>query len=76
MSVRVIDGWLCVPYAGPELAPAYIAVGSQRDWRPAFLDWNGPARVAKVRVPAGQRGALSVWLRVGDVITSQGKVVL
>ncbi|MFF4779397.1 hypothetical protein ACFY05_41940 [Microtetraspora fusca] len=76
-TAAVRDGWVVVsPYEGPELAPISIAVGSQDEWKPAFLDWVDGARVAKIRQPAPTGRPAQVWLRVGETVTSAGKVTI
>ncbi|MEV4321005.1 hypothetical protein AB0J37_02100 [Microbispora rosea] len=76
MRAAVRDGWVVVPYTGHDLATVEIAVGDRDTWTPAFLDWNGPERVAKIRPPASSDRQVAVWLRVGDVVTSAGRVTL
>ncbi|MGI5493781.1 hypothetical protein [Microtetraspora malaysiensis] len=77
VTAAVRDGWVVVsPYEGPELAPISIAVGSQESWQPAYLDWVDGVRVAKIRTPAPTGRPVQVWLRVGDTVTSAGKVVI
>jgi len=47
------DGWLAVPYDGPELAA--IEIGVNGDWRPAFLGFGDDGRrVAKIRHTSAQ----------------------
>lgn len=42
------DGWLRMPYDGPEIAVIEIQL-ARGDWLPAYLDWDGGSRVAQVR---------------------------
>jgi len=78
----VCDGWLRVPYDGPELVPIYVATGprtpaGEDGWKPAFLDWHEGRRVAQIRVPASRPGqVVKVWLRVDGNITNVGSVRL
>jgi hypothetical protein len=53
-DVWLADGWLCVPYDGPDICRVWITVGGQDDQaeQPAYLDWSGGLRVAKIRPPA------------------------
>ena len=44
---RLADGWLTVPYSGPEMVIIEIGFGGQ--WFPAYLDWEHGQRVARVR---------------------------
>jgi len=79
MRASIRDGWLVVPYSGHDLATVHIAVGQRpagEDWRRAFLDYADGARVAKIRPPAPTGRAMSVWLRVGDVVMNAGRVTL
>lgn len=77
MSATVRDGWLTVHYDGHDLARVHLAVGQQPDdWKPAFLDWVDGKRVAKIRPPSPTGKTVGVWLRVGDAVTSNGRVVL
>lgn len=64
MTARIVDGWLVVPYSGPELVPVAILIGGDRC--PAFLDWHGGERVAKIRPPTGVRGVCRVEVQTGD----------
>ena len=79
MRAEVRDGWLVVPYSGHDLATVHIAVAqrpAEEDWRPAFLDYVGRERVAKIRPPASSGRQVAVWLRVGDVVTPAGRITL
>ncbi len=67
------DGWLVVPYRGPDMATVHLAVGGE--WRPAFRDWHNGQRVAKVRPPV-TRGRVSVRLSVDGQITDLGWIRL
>jgi hypothetical protein len=62
------QGWLTVPYDGPELAPVEIGVDDQ--WFPAFLHWQDGRRVAMIRAPLARTGKLSI--RVAGVVTPAG----
>lgn len=59
------DGWLRVPYAGPEMAVIEVQLGAE--WKPAYLDYEAGLRVAQVRY----RGPLPAVLPVrvnGEII--------
>lgn len=75
-SASIRDGWIVVPYTGHDLATVHIAVGDRNDWQPAFLDWVGDQRVAKIRPPTSAGRQVSVWLRVGDTVTPAGRITL
>lgn len=67
--IRVADGWVCVPYTGPDLATVHLAVAAgpepaDGEWRPAFLDWLDGERVAKIRTTPDLPRRLRVWRRV------------
>jgi hypothetical protein len=75
IAPKVADGWLVVDCDAPDMVPVFIAVGTGPPrWQAAFRDWEGGARVAKVRVAA--TGRQDVQLRVGDVVTKLGRVYL
>lgn len=79
MQAAIRDGWVVVPYSGHDLATVHIAVAQrpvEDDWRPAFLDYDGGQRVAKIRPPQAANRQVSVWLRVGDVVTPAGRITL
>jgi hypothetical protein len=64
-AFAIVDGWFVVPYGGRDLSTVHIGFGPDPAWHPAFLDYHGDQRVAKVRVgaiPAARR--VPVWLRV------------
>jgi hypothetical protein len=77
MSPRLEDGWLRLPYGGPELAQIEIGVGESEPttWQPAFLNTVGDERVAQVR-PVGFSAAdqPKVWLRVNGVPVLIGRL--
>lgn len=73
-QARLEQGWLRVPYDGPELTLIEIGVGD--GWYPAFLDWDASGRrVAQIRPPAGD-GDVPVRLRSTGVVTAAGTVRL
>lgn len=73
----VVDGWLMVPYSGPDNADVQIAISARQlgPGTPAFLDWHEDQRVAKIRPPAGvdARG-VTVWLIVDGYAQRVGPV--
>ena len=57
------DGWLMVPYDGPELA--VIEIGFDGSWTPAYLDYDDSGqRVAQARATPERRAAAQVAIRV------------
>jgi len=61
------DGWLRVPYDGPELAVIEMEAPGL-GWQPAYLDWDAAGRrVAQVRWEAPVPSA--VMLRVDGIVT-------
>ncbi|MEU8196323.1 hypothetical protein AB0C10_21305 [Microbispora amethystogenes] len=79
MRPMVRDGWLLVPYDGHDLATVHLAAAQSptaEHWAPAFLDYHDGQRIAKIRTPAPTGRPVTVWLRVGDTVTSAGTVVL
>lgn len=58
---RMADGWLIVPYSGPELTVVEIGVAGL--WTPAYLDYDGGQRVAKVRRDVSPTGPVEVRAR-------------
>lgn len=68
MAVSLTEGWLTVPYSGHDAARVEIGVGDQPMWFPAFLDYYGDRRVAKIRPPEGLRPGF-VQLRVNGTVT-------
>jgi len=67
MVAELRDGWLTVPYNGPDIARVHIGVGTAGsvEWTPAFLDWVDGVRVAKIRPP--ETGG-PVWLKANGVV--------
>ncbi|MGI5493894.1 hypothetical protein [Microtetraspora malaysiensis] len=79
MRAEIRDGWVAVPYDGPELGSIHIAVAqspAEDNWQPAYLDYVDGRRVAKIRTPAPTGRPVGVWLRVGNTVTSSGKVTI
>jgi hypothetical protein len=74
MAAKLEDGWLRVPYTGPEIT--LIEIGLSGDWHPAFLDWAGGQRVAQIRPPAGLAGSFTVAVRGGGRTVQHGQVRL
>lgn len=70
MSIAVVDGWLEVPYTGPERATIEISTEAEV-WVPAYLDYTNGTRVAKIRPPAVSQ-TVQVWLRVDGAATPAG----
>jgi hypothetical protein len=57
------DGWLMVPYDGPEIAE--IELGFDGQYCPAYLDWDDSGqRVAQARATPERRAAAHVAVRV------------
>lgn len=57
------DGWLMVPYDGPEIA--HIELGFDGQYCPAYLDWDDSGqRVAQARATPERRAAAHVDIRV------------
>lgn len=80
MSARISDGWLVVDYSGPELVLIELGTGtaSPENYRPAFLDYEGDSRVAKVLLPpsAFSTPTATVWLRVRGTESRVGRITL
>jgi len=61
---QLTEGWLVLPYEGPELADIEVKIGD--DLYPAYLDYSGSKRVAKIRPPQDhplrQGMVLEVWV--------------
>lgn len=80
MTAQLADGWLLVPYDGPELAQVRIGTGRREpdEWKPAYLDWHDGRRVAKVRPPvsSGQPTPVQVWTRLNGVVATAGHVTI
>ena len=61
------DGWVKVPYDGPELARVEIALGEVEpgEWRPAFVNTTTKGRFAQVRPTGmGMTQNYKIWMRV------------
>jgi hypothetical protein len=66
-QARLEDGWIRIPYDGPELARVDIGLGDSQpaQWQPAFLHTVGTERVAQVRpTGVGFNDQPKVWLRI------------
>lgn len=75
MTPLISNGWLLVPYGGSDAQTVEIALGAPRPraWLPAFLDWHGEQRVAKIRPPVNGTPRDLVWLRYGGTTTQVGR---
>lgn len=63
MEPHLKNGWLVVPYDGPELVVIEIGLGGR--WIPAYLDWEDGQRVAQIRWE-GPFGTVEVrWRHAG-----------
>lgn len=71
-AVSLANGWVIVPYDGPDTALVELAVDDE--WLPAFLDYVDGKRVAKVRPPVVPPTA-QVRLRVDGSVSSLGWLV-
>ena len=71
------DGWVRVPYDGPELGVVEIGIGEDQPvtWKPAFLDTVGTVRYAQVR-PFGVAAGTTprVWLRTNGAAVLIGRL--
>ena len=66
-QAKLADGWLMVPYDGPELTT--IELGDGTAWYPAFLDWDATGtRVAQIRPPDGSWAARQLTVRVAGQV--------
>lgn len=79
-AVRVVDGWVKVPFAGKPFDSCFLAFGDRRPdentkWLPAFRDFDGRRRVLQVRQPAAM-GTVTVWSSVNGTIAREGTVRL
>ncbi len=79
MTPDVVDGWVCFPYDGDDLARVELGVRGTEVRLPAFLDWHDGQRVAKLR-PAALVGnahrAVTVELHVDGVVTASARMQL
>lgn len=74
-ETRTHDGWVVVPYDGPNLARVEVGVtvGETILYQPAFLDFDEHGRrVAKVR-PLDFAPYSQVWLKVNGNSTRAGR---
>jgi len=71
------DGWIRVPYSGPELGVIEIGLGEDFPaWKPAFLQTVGTDRFAQVRPPdSALTEQPRVWLRINGASTLIGRLV-
>jgi hypothetical protein len=78
VTTQLANGWLVVPFAGPEMARVEIGTGRHRAdiWRPAYLDFHDGQRVAKVRPPAATGQPVQVWTRINGVVAHAGHVTI
>jgi hypothetical protein len=79
MSVfaRLEDGWIRVPYAGPELARVEMAVGEidPGAWQPAFMNTVHGERVVQIRpTGVGLTQTPKVWVRTDGVAVLIGRI--
>lgn len=68
------EGWLCVPYDGPDAALVRIGIGPYGEtptWTAAFLDYANGVRVAKIRATVGENSR-QVLLEVAGGVTVIG----
>ena len=73
-AARIEEGWLRVPYDGPELTLIEIGVGDE--WFHAFLDWDAAGRrVAQIR-PPDVDGDFPVRVRSAGVTVYAGNIWL
>lgn len=72
MRTHIENGWVVTSCDASDSAKVFMALGSPGNWRPAFRDWSGGDRVAKIR--AAGTGTLTVFLRVGSNVTTVGRV--
>ena len=73
--VVLSDGWIRVPYVGPELGSVAIGLGESTPsvWKPAFLNTVNGERFAQIRpgeyvISEGTR----VWLRINGQVSEIG----
>lgn len=59
------DGWLRVPYSGPDIAVIEIETPGN-GWQPAYLDYENGQRIAQIRWDGPRPGAMNV--RVDGVV--------
>jgi hypothetical protein len=77
MAATIVNGWLVVPYGGTDFSKVFMAMAQQPegvDWKPAYLDYEGGQRVAKIRPPQTEGRALRVWLKVDGHVTDMGGI--
>ncbi len=70
MMAILEDGWIKVPYDGPELGVGEMARGEDEPavWKPAFIDTVGTVRYAQIRPFGAMAGEQPrVWLRTNGV---------
>ncbi len=68
MAIGIVkNGWLIVPYSGPELLAIEIGVGGV--WTPAYLDYDAGSRIAMIKtmIPEGQSVAVDVRTRTPEI---------
>lgn len=77
--MKIANGWLEVPYNGPDLST--VELGYTEDlrreplvWQPAFLDYAGATRVAKISLNKSMVRGISVWMRVNGIARRVGSV--
>jgi hypothetical protein len=71
------DGWVRVPYEGPELGVVEMAFGEDEPttWKPAFINTIGSIRYAQVRPTGVAVGEMPrVWLRTNGVAVLIGRL--
>lgn len=76
MSVRVENGWVVAECSAADQARVEMSVaGADAEaFVPAFRDYDGKKRTAKVRVPASG-GRLDVYMRVDGHVQLVGRVI-
>lgn len=77
MAATIRGGWLTVPYDGHDTAVVYVALTrgapDDDDWQPAFLDYAGDERVAKIPAPADVPPRTTAYSRVGGHVVKHGR---
>lgn len=64
-QVQLLDGWLILPFQGAELATIEFKI--EDEVFPAYLDFHGGQRIAKVRPPANWDRSKLVELWINGV---------
>lgn len=64
-QVQLVNGWLILPYRGPELATIEFKI--EEEMYPAYLDFHSGQRIAKIRPPVGWDRSEPVELWINGV---------